>query len=56
MGWAGHLGRQVSPGEIPSLSLFVSILFYIFLLFLLYLNYFATVLNFKIIQTMPKLH
>ena len=30
VGWAGHLGRQVSPGEIPSLSL-LSVLYFCFL-------------------------
>ena len=46
VGWAGHLGRQVSPGEIPSLSL-LSVLYFCFLfcsVFLLF-NSFATVLN-----------
>ena len=32
VGWAGHLGRQVSPGEIPSLSL-LSVLYFCFLFF-----------------------
>ena len=48
--WAGWWAARVAPGKSFSLFLFL----FCFILFLFYLNYFATVLNFKIIQTMPK--
>ena len=63
VGWAGQMGQfwwtaRVRPGKLGfslslSLSLFFTVFYFCSVFF--YLICFATVLNLKIIQTMPKL-